>query len=122
VTWGTGEKPSRLIAMTDKGEETTSTSVVEVQPRDEGQRSAKLATINDFSVTLPLSYSRLLEYETCPLRYFQLRVVGMAVPAHPALIYGKALHLAVEKASELRYSLAYSLRFLGLPWCYIRSL
>ena len=50
----------------------------------------------DNDETLVLSFSRIQEFETCPKRYWFSKVLKLSVPSNPRMVYGKALHQAIE--------------------------
>jgi DNA helicase II / ATP-dependent DNA helicase PcrA len=72
------------------------------QPVDELRRHARPAPAADGSepaVTGPdlvLSHRQVDDYQTCPLKYRYIHVLRIPLPAHHSIVYGNALHKAVE--------------------------
>jgi DNA helicase-2/ATP-dependent DNA helicase PcrA len=51
---------------------------------------------------LRLSYAQIDDYETCPLKYRYVHVLRVPLLAHHALVYGHAVHEAVQRHFEAR--------------------
>jgi len=51
---------------------------------------------------LRLSHSRIDDYETCPLKYRYVHVLRVPLLAHHAVVYGHAVHEAVQRMFEAR--------------------
>jgi len=52
--------------------------------------------------TLVLSFSHIDDYETCPLKYRYVRVLRVPLLAHHRVVYGSAIHKAVQQMFKAR--------------------
>jgi CRISPR/Cas system-associated exonuclease Cas4 (RecB family) len=57
--------------------------------------------LDQASITLLLSYTRLHEYMWCPHRFYLRRIINLEPPGTPAMLYGRALHAAVAQCTQL---------------------
>jgi DNA helicase-2/ATP-dependent DNA helicase PcrA len=55
--------------------------------------------------TLVLSYSHLDDYQTCPLKYRYVRVLRVPLLLHHRVVYGSAIHKAIQQMFKARLEL-----------------
>jgi DNA helicase-2/ATP-dependent DNA helicase PcrA len=72
------------------------------QPMEELRRHGPAADTPEGSDPVPadrelvLSHRQVDDYQTCPLKYRFIHVLRIPLPAHHSIVYGNALHKAVE--------------------------
>lgn len=66
----------------------------------EGQRGETIPATE----ILTLSYRRIDDYLTCPLKYRYVHIIRVPIMQHHAVVYGNALHQAVQKYYRRRLS------------------
>ncbi|MFA5059882.1 MAG: UvrD-helicase domain-containing protein [Candidatus Omnitrophota bacterium] len=64
-------------------------------PRAKAQALASSSVIDDEQI-LNLSYFQIDDYLTCPLKYKYVHILRVPIMAHHTVLYGKALHDAVQ--------------------------
>ncbi|KPJ60735.1 MAG: hypothetical protein AMJ46_05500 [Latescibacteria bacterium DG_63] len=75
-------------------------SALEVIERSAGLAEEKLAPVVRPILpeeTLTLSYLQVDDYETCPLKYKYVHILRVPIMRHHAVVYGSALHRAVQE-------------------------
>jgi len=71
-------------------------------PKEKGREGTYLKIPDDEILTL--SYFQVDDYLTCPLKYKYIHVLRVPILQHHAVIYGKALHDAVQNYYKVRLS------------------
>ncbi|UCF78014.1 MAG: ATP-dependent helicase [Candidatus Eiseniibacteriota bacterium] len=75
-------------------------SALETIERSAGHPEEKLAPLMrpiPPEETLTLSYLQIDDYETCPLKYKYVHILRVPIMRHHAVVYGSALHRAVQE-------------------------
>jgi DNA helicase-2/ATP-dependent DNA helicase PcrA len=75
----------------------TSLDRIEAAGAPPAQPEAPTATLGPIEEPLTLSFSAIDAYLSCPLKYKLGHVVRVPVPPHHAMVYGSALHKAVQE-------------------------
>jgi DNA helicase-2/ATP-dependent DNA helicase PcrA len=99
-------------------------SAIEAIERNAGVSPERLApTMRPLSSdeTLTLSYLQVDDYETCPLKYKYVHILRVPIMRHHAVVYGSALHKAVQeylrrKRENRRMSLEEILAVFEAAW------
>ncbi|MEW5758460.1 MAG: UvrD-helicase domain-containing protein [Candidatus Omnitrophota bacterium] len=85
------------LEIKDEPKAKKSTSIDMIERFKEPQKIIlKKTRIKDDKV-LDLSYYKIDDYSTCPLKYKYVHILHIPIMQHHAVIYGKALHDAVQK-------------------------
>ncbi|MFH1360713.1 MAG: UvrD-helicase domain-containing protein [Candidatus Omnitrophota bacterium] len=94
------KKVSRFVeeAVTrKKTEKIAKTSALEsIERHAAGQRVAVVQSVTSDNQIINLSYFQIDDYLTCPLKYKYVHVLRVPIMAHHTVLYGKALHDAVQ--------------------------
>jgi ATP-dependent exoDNAse (exonuclease V) beta subunit len=99
-------------------------SALEVIQRSAGVEPEKLTPVSrpiPPAETLTLSHLQVDDYETCPLKYKYVHILRVPIMRHHAVVYGSAIHRAVQeylrrKASGIKMTLDEFLRVFECSW------
>jgi len=81
----------------------SSLEVIERNASPAGKKGQREETIPPTEI-LTLSYRRIDDYLTCPLKYKYVHIIRVPIMQHHAVVYGSALHEAVQKYYRRRLS------------------
>lgn len=81
----------------------SSLEVIERNASPAGKKGQREETIPPTEI-LTLSYRRIDDYLTCPLKYRYVHIIRVPIMQHHAVVYGSALHEAVQKYYRRRLS------------------